>query len=144
VSDLAKRQAIVEGPKAGLAGGITMFAGVMLFSMGMFEFFHGLAAVFGDGAFVSAPSYVFALDITTWGWIHILLAVAAMVVGGAVITHRTWGLVAGVGVAVVVAVANFLFVPQSPSWPLASIALSVATIWALCEVISEDRRLAAL
>ncbi|HQW75184.1 hypothetical protein [Ornithinibacter sp.] len=144
MSDLAKRQAIVEGPKAQWAAGLTLFAGVMLFWAGIVEFFQGLSAVLGDDVFVSAPSYVFSLDLTTWGWIHLLIAVAAMVVGGAVITHRTWGLVAGLVIAVVVAVANFLFIPRSPSWPLAAIGFSVATIWALAEVISQNRRLAAL
>ena len=144
MSDLAKRRAIVEGPKAQWAAGLTLFAGVMLFWAGIVEFFQGLSAVLGDDVFVSAPSYVFSLDLTTWGWIHLLIAVAAMVVGGAVITHRTWGLVAGLVIAVVVAVANFLFIPRSPSWPLAAIGFSVATIWALAEVISQNRRLAAL
>lgn len=144
MSDLAKRQAIVEGPKAAWAGGLTMFAGVVLFTMGMFEFFQGLSAVLGDEVLGSAPRYLFELDVTTWGWIHLALAVAAMVVGAAVIRHRTWGLMAGVPVAFLAAVANFLAIPQSPTWPLASIALSVAAIWALCEVISENRKLAAI
>lgn len=144
MSDLAKRQAIIEGPKAQWAGGLTLFAGVMLFWAGILEFIQGFSALLSDDVFVSAPNSLFAFDLTTWGWVHMLIAVAAMVVGGAVITHRTWGLVAGLVVAGLVAVANFLFVPQSPSWPLAAIGFSVAIIWALSEVISQNRRLAAL
>jgi hypothetical protein len=144
MSDLAKRQAIIEGPKAQWAGGLTLFAGVMLFWAGILEFLQGFSAVLGDDVFVSTPSFLFALDLTTWGWVHMLIAVAAMVVGGAVITHRTWGLVAGLVIAVIVAVANFLFIPQSSSWPLAAIGLSVAIIWALSQVIGQNRKLAAI
>lgn len=144
MSDLGKRQEIIEGPRAQWAGGLTLFAGVMLFWAGILEFIQGFSALLSDDVFVSAPNSLFAFDLTTWGWVHILIAVAAMVVGGAVITHRTWGLVAGLVVAGLVAVANFLFVPQSPSWPLAAIGFSVAIIWALSEVISQNRRLAAL
>jgi hypothetical protein len=144
VSDVAKRQAIVEGPRAAWAGALTMFAGVMLFMMGIMQLLQGLSAVRNDDVFASAPDYAFALDLTTWGWIHLVIAAAAMVVGSAVIAHQTWGLVAGMLVAVLIAVANFLFVPQSTSWPLAMLALSVAVIWAFSEVIRENRALAAI
>lgn len=144
MSDLAKRQAIIDGPKAQWAGGLSLFAGVMLFWAGIVEFIQGFSAVLSDDLYVSAPNYLFAFDLTTWGWVHMLIAVAAMVVGGAVITSRTWGLVAGLVIAVVVAVANFLFIPQSSSWPLAAIGFSVAIIWALCQVINQNRKLAEI
>lgn len=144
MSDLAKRQAIIDGPKAQWAGGLSLFAGVMLFWAGIVEFIQGFSAVLSDDLYVSAPNYLFAFDLTTWGWVHMLIAVAAMVVGGAVITGRTWGLVAGLVIAVVVAVANFLFIPQSSAWPLAAIGFSVAIIWALCQVISQNRKLAEI
>lgn len=144
MSDLARRQAVVQGPRAAWAGSLTLFAGVMLFTMGIFEFLQGVSALLSDDVFDSAPGYALALDLTTWGWIHIGVAVAAMAVGAAVIRHRTWGLVAGIVVAVVAAVANFLFVPQSPSWPLVMIGLGVAVIWALAEVIRENRQLAGI
>lgn len=124
--------------------GPVAFAGVILVMVGLFHAIQGLVALLSDNFYAVAGDYVFRFDLTTWGWIHLLIAVAAMVVGGAVITHRTWGLVAGLVIAVVVAVANFLFIPRSPSWPLAAIGFSVATIWALAEVISQNRRLAAL
>lgn len=141
MSDLAKRQAIVEGPKAAWAGGVTLFAGVVLFLSGILGFLQGFSAVLKDDVFAAAPDYVFALDLTTWGWIHLLIGVAAMVVGGAVLRLRTWGLIAGIVIAVLSAVSNFLFVPQSTGWALVMIGLSVAVIWAFSEVIRENRQL---
>lgn len=142
VSDLAKRQAIVEGPKAAWAGGLTLFAAVVLFLLGILGFLQGFSAVLRDDVFVRAPNYVYALDLTAWGWIHMLIGVAAMVVGGAVLTLRTWGLIAGIVIAALSVVTNFLFVPQSNWWALVMIGLGVALIWAFSEVIRENRQLA--
>jgi len=141
VSDLARRQDIVEGPKAAWAGGLTLFAGIVLVLLGILGFLQGLSAVLKDGVFVSAPNYLYALDLTTWGWIHMLIGVGAMAVGGAVLKLRTWGLIAGIVIAGLSTVANFLFVPQSNWWALVMIGLGVALIWAFSEVIRENREL---
>lgn len=144
MSELSKRQAIMEGPKAAWAGGLTLFAGLMLGLVGALEFFQGLSAVLNDDVFVRAPNYVFAFDLTAWGWIHMFIGVAAVVVAFAIFTIRTWGLIAGMVIAGLSVVANFLFVPQSNWWALVMIALSVAVLWALSEVISENRQLSRL
>ena len=141
MSDLAERQAIVEGPKAAWAGGLTLFAGIVVLLLGVAEFLQGFSAVRSDDVFVRAPNYVYEFDLTTWGWIHMLLGVIAMIIGGAVLTTRKWGLVAGTVLAVLSAVSNFLFIPQSPWWSLVLIGLNVALIWAFCEVMRENRAL---
>lgn len=141
MSDLAERQAIVEGPRAAWAGGLTLFAGIVVVMLGVFEFLQGFSAVRRDDVFVRAPSYVYEFDLTTWGWIHMLIGVIAMVIGGAVLTTRKSGLVAGIVLAVLSAVSNFLFIPQSPWWSLVLIGLNVAVIWAFCEVMRENRAL---
>jgi hypothetical protein len=142
VSDLAERQAIVEGPRAAWAGGLTLFAGIVVVMLGVLEFLQGFSAVRRDDVFVRAPNYVYELDLTTWGWIHMLIGVIAMVIGGAVLTTHKSGLVAGIVLAVLSAVSNFLFIPQSPWWSLVLIGLNVAVIWAFCEVMRENRALA--
>ncbi len=141
MSDLAERQAIVEGPRAAWAGGLTLFAGIVVVMLGVFEFLQGFSAVRRDDVFVGAPNYVYEFDLTTWGWIHMLIGVIAMIIGGAVLTTRKSGLVAGIVLAVLSAVSNFLFIPQSPWWSLVLIGLNVALIWAFCEVMRENRAL---
>lgn len=141
MSDLAERQAIVEGPKAAWAGGLTLFAGIVVVLLGVMELLQGFSAVRSDDVFGRAPNYVYEFDLTSWGWIHMLVGVIAMLIGGAVLTTRTWGLVAGIGLAVLSAVSNFLFIPQSPWWSLVLIGFNVALIWAFCEVMRENRAL---
>ncbi|GAA4412238.1 hypothetical protein GCM10023168_33890 [Fodinibacter luteus] len=144
VSDLAKRQAILEGPKSTWAGGLTLFGGAMLVIVGILELLQGWSAIRKDDVFVAAPNYVYALDLTTWGWIHVLIGAAAIIVGAAIVKVRTWGLIAGIVIAAISLVSNFLFVPQSTWWAVVMVALSVALIWAFSEVISENRQLGQL
>jgi hypothetical protein len=144
VSDLARRQAVVDGPRSMWAGGLSLFGGILMVVMGVCALFEGLSAVRRDDVFVTVPNYVFAFDLTTWGWIHIALAVAAIVVGAGVLTLRSWGLIAGIVVAGLSIVANFLFIPQSGERSLLMIAFGVALIWAFSQVIRENRELAAI
>jgi len=109
--------------------------------LGVLEFLQGFSAVRRDDVFVRAPDYVYEFDLTTWGWIHMLIGVIALIIGGAVLTTQKSGLVAGIVLAVLSAVSNFLFIPQSPWWSLVLIGLNVALIWAFCEVMRENRAL---
>jgi hypothetical protein len=42
-----------------------------------------------------------------------------------------WGMVAGIAVAVLSLIANFLFLPHYPLWSIVMIAIDVAIIYAL-------------
>ena len=65
-----------------LAAGIgVMFAATMMIVGGIFQIFQGLAAVVTDEFFVTLPDYVVRMDVSTWGWIHLVLG-ALIVIGG--------------------------------------------------------------
>jgi hypothetical protein len=141
VSDLARRQSIVDNPKANWAGGLTLFAGIILLMQGIFGFLQGFSALRKDDVFANPPKYLYEFDLTTWGWVHIIISVVAIVIGGAVLTLRTWGLIGGIVIAVITAVANFLFIPRSTVSSVLMVGLSVAVVWAFAEVIRETREL---
>jgi hypothetical protein len=50
---------------------------------------------------------------------------------GLLLSGRTWARVVGITLAVLSAIANFLFIPYYPFWSLLIIALDVLVIWAL-------------
>ena len=141
MSDLSRRQSIVDNPKANWAGGLTLFGGMILMMQGIFGLLQGISALRKDDVFSTTAKYLYEFDLTTWGWVHIVISVAALVVGAGVLTLRTWGLVGGIVIAVVAAVANFLFMPRSTGSSLLMIGLSIAVIWAFAEVIRESREL---
>lgn len=117
---------------AGWVVGLSLFAGVLMIVTGVFSVVEGLVALFQNEVYLTTPRYVFAFDLTTWGWIHLLLGVAVAVAGFGVLSGRIWGRVVGIAVTAVCMLANFLFVPYYPVWSLMLIALNVFIIWALC------------
>jgi hypothetical protein len=114
-----------------LAGGLTLFAGVVLITVGAFQFFQGLAAVLKGDFYVIAPENIYEFSVGGWGWVHLLLGIGLAVTGYFILAGRTWAKVLGIAVAAVSAVSNFLFIPYYTLWAVVIIALDVAVIWAL-------------
>jgi hypothetical protein len=109
-----------------------VFAAVMLMIAGILAVMRGIAAIAEDEVFVSTPNYVFAFDLTGWGWIHLILGALAVVVSLGLFQASTWARVAGVGIAGFIIVANFVSLPYYPVWSVVMIAVSGFIIWALC------------
>ena len=113
------------------AEGIGIFAGAALLTVGIFQFLEGVAAAAKDDVFVRTTNYVFEFDLTTWGWIHIILGVLVAIVGLALFTGAGWARVSAIIVAAISIVANFLWLPYYPGWSLLIIALDIVIIWAV-------------
>lgn len=113
------------------AGGLVMFAGVLMVVAGVWHALAGIAALLNDTLYVTTPDYVYALDLTGWGWGHLVLGALVALTGVAVLRGQTWGRFAGIALVALSLVANFLFIPWYPIWSLVIIALDVAVIWAL-------------
>jgi hypothetical protein len=122
------------------SSGLALFAGTLMIIGGVFEAIAGLVALFENELYVVGVDYVLSFDVTTWGWIHLLVGIAVAVAGGAVLTGRLWGRVVGIGLATLSMIANFLFIPYYPVWSLLIIALDVFVIWALCSYDREAAR----
>ncbi|MET7692822.1 hypothetical protein ABZT06_33475 [Streptomyces sp. NPDC005483] len=120
------------------AGGLTVFAAVLLFIAGVLDLFRGIMAIANDDVYLSTPNYVFKFDLTSWGWIQLVLGVIAMTVSVGLFSRATWARVVGVGIAGLLVIANFLSMPYYPVWSLTLIALYGFVIWALCVVRRED------
>ncbi len=112
-------------------GGLTMFAAVMMLIVGILQALDGIAALVNDKVYVTTPDYIYAFDLTGWGWIHLLLGILVAVVGVAIMKGQTWARWVGIGLVGINLIANFLFIPYYPIWSLVIIALDVAVIAAL-------------
>jgi hypothetical protein len=116
---------------SGWAVGLIVFAAIMLMMAGTFQFLAGLVAIFENEFYVTTRNYVFQLDATTWGWIHLLLGIVLGIAGWGLLSGRTWARVVAITVAAISALANFLFLPYYPFWALTIITLDVLVIWAV-------------
>jgi hypothetical protein len=111
-------------------GGIT-FAATMLIMIGAFQVISGIAAIAEDDFLVLTANYVFDLDVTAWGWIHLLLGVVMLLAGFGLFSGAAWAGVTAITIAVLSAVANFFFIPYYPFWSILVIGLDVWVVWAL-------------
>ncbi|HET6985984.1 MAG TPA: hypothetical protein VFI00_05180 [Kribbella sp.] len=107
------------------------FAATMMVMIGAFHVIEGFAAILKDDYFVVARGYAFNLDITAWGWIHLILGVALIVTGIGLFSRAVWAGVIALFLVVLSAIDNFFFIPYQPFWALLLIALDVWVIWAL-------------
>ena len=120
-----------ERPRSGLAVGFIVFAGVAMVMIGAFHALQGLVALFNDDFYVVGQKWIFEFDLTTWGWIHLLVGLLVLAAGFFVFQGAVWARTVGIAVAAVSAVLNFMWLPHYPIWSLIIIALDVLVIWAL-------------
>jgi hypothetical protein len=116
---------------SGWAVGGIVFAASILTLIGVFQVIAGLVAVFNDEFFVVTRNYTFDLDVTAWGWIHLIIGVLMVVVGLGLFGRRSWAGVTAIMLAMLSAIMNFFFIPYYPLWSIVVIALDVWVIWAL-------------
>src|SRR5215216_10234 len=116
---------------SGWAVGFIMFAAIMMIMVGIFQALQGLVAIFENEFYVATRNYLFQFDATTWGWIHLLIGLVVAFAGYGLLSGRTWARAAAIALAVLSAIANFLFIPYYPFWSLLIIALDIVVIWAV-------------
>ncbi|MFD0413012.1 hypothetical protein [Streptomyces sp. NPDC127108] len=114
------------------ASGPTLFAGVLMLVNGVLSVLAGITGIAKDDVYARLGDYVYKFNLTTWGWIHLVLGVVVAVTGWGVLKGMEWARGMGVGLAAVSIVAQFLWLPYTPLWALVSIALGMFVIWALC------------
>ncbi|HWJ62676.1 MAG TPA: hypothetical protein VNS19_11960 [Acidimicrobiales bacterium] len=119
-----------ENP-SGWAIGWAAFAAFMLMLAGAMQFLAGLSALLNDEYFVVGDDYAFKLDVTGWGWIHVVIGIVVFCCGMGVLKGHVLGRTVGVLAASVSLLANFLWLPYQPVWSTVLIAVCVAVIWAL-------------
>jgi hypothetical protein len=116
---------------SGWAVGLILFAAILMIMTGVFQALEGLIAIFQNEFYVATRNYLFQFDATTWGWIHLVVGVVVAFAGWGLLSGRTWARAVAITLAVLSAIANFLFIPYYPFWSLLIITLDVFVIWAV-------------
>lgn len=116
---------------SGWALGWTTFAALVLGFAGMFQIIDGIAAIAGDELHAVTTNWTFSFDLTTWGWIHLVLGIVLVLSGFGVLSGNLAARTVGVLVAALSAIASFASLPYYPIWAIVIIAVDIAVIWAL-------------
>jgi hypothetical protein len=120
-----------DPPVSGWAVGAIAFAATMMILIGVFQALAGLVALFNDEFYVVTRNYTFDLDVTAWGWIHLIIGLAVFATGLGLFARATWAGITAIALACVSALSNFFFIPYYPIWALLVIGLDIWVIWAL-------------
>jgi hypothetical protein len=121
-----------------VARGTAVFAGVMLITVAIFQILEGIAAIAEDTFFVTGLNYTFELDVTTWGWIHLIIGIVAVATGLGILAGQAWGMLVGIMIATIGAISHFVFMPYYPFWSMVVVAFNVLVIWALATEFTND------
>ena len=107
------------------------FAGVMLVIIGIMDVIQGLVAIVNDEFYVIDQDWVAKFDVTTWGWIHLIVGIILIASGIGIFSGNVAARTVGVIVAALAMIANFAWLPWYPVWSIIIIAICIAIIWAL-------------
>jgi hypothetical protein len=112
--------------------GWVAFAAIVAITMGVFWAIEGLVAIFNDEHYlVGSSGLVVNVDYTVWGWVHLILGLAAVAGGVGLMQRRSWGRVAVIGLALLSALVNLGFLAAYPLWSTLIIAFDIIVIYAL-------------
>jgi hypothetical protein len=111
--------------------GWIFFAAILMILAGIMNAIHGFIAIVNDEWVVWGNSADVYLDLTTWGWVHLIIGVVVLVAGIGLLSGNVLARAVAVLIAGVAIIANFLYVPAFPVWALTIITINVFVIYAL-------------
>lgn len=129
-----------EEQPSGWAVGTVIFAASMMIMLGIWWIFAGLVAIFDDNFYVVTQDWIYKIDTTTWGWIHLGFGIVTTIAGFSVFTGALWARIVGIVLAIAAALIAFAWLPYYPIWAILLIAVAVLVIWALTVYGREIKR----
>ena len=111
--------------------GWTVFAGVLLFLVGSLDALWGLAGILNDEIVFVGGQGVIVADVTTWGWVHLILGSIVAITGMGLFAGANWARMAAIFFVTVNAIAQIVWFPAAPLWAFLMIILDVTIIYQL-------------
>jgi hypothetical protein len=110
--------------------GWIMFAAVIMILNGTMTAIQGLAGIFRDEVYF-VPNGVLVLDLTAWGWIHLILGIAMILIGAGLLSGSfvaQWLTLLVVGFNMI---GQFAWIGAYPWWSLIVIAIDLLIFYAI-------------
>jgi hypothetical protein len=111
--------------------GWVAFAGILMIIGGCLQGIYGTLAIVNDTWVVWGNTGTMYLDITQWGWIHLIWGVIMVLAGLGVLSGNIFARLLGVILAAIAAIVNFMFIPVYPLWSIVVVVISIVVIYAL-------------
>ena len=111
--------------------GWAAFAGVVMLMVGSLDALWGLAGVLNDEIVLVGGEGAIIADITTWGWVHLVLGSLVALTGAGLLAGSSAARWFGVVIVAVNAVAQLVWFPAAPLWTFLIVILDVMIIYQL-------------
>jgi hypothetical protein len=111
--------------------GWTVFAGVILFMVGSLDALWGLAAILNDDIVIVGGHGAIIADITTWGWVHLIIGSVMALTGLALFAGSSSARWFAVFFVTINAISQVVWFPAAPLWAFLIILLDVTIIYQL-------------
>lgn len=111
--------------------GWAFFVGILLFMVGVFNVIWGLTAIIDDKELTVGRQGVIVWDISTWGWINLLLGIVMVLTALALFAGRSWARWTAIFFVMVNAFGQIAWIPIHPLWSVLVITLDVIIIYQL-------------
>jgi hypothetical protein len=102
-----------------------------MFILGSLNAIWGLAAILNDDIVVVGGQGALILDITVWGWAHLLLGSLVALTGLGLMTGNAAARVAGIFFVALNAIAQIVWFPAAPLFSFLMIILDTIIIYQL-------------
>lgn len=120
-----------ERNPAAVAGWV-LFAGTMMFIVGVFDVIQGLVALFKSDVYVvGASGLIVSTDFTMWGWILLIWGIVMIAAALSLFAAKGFGRIFALIVVTINMIGQFAWFPAYPLWSLIVIGLSIGVLWAL-------------
>ncbi len=111
--------------------GWVAFAGVAMFLIGSLDALWGLGGVLNDDIVVVGGEGAIVADITTWGWVHLILGSMVALVGVGLLVGSGAARLLAIFLLTVNAILQIVWFPAAPLWAFLMIVLHVTVIYQL-------------
>ncbi|MDR6905301.1 hypothetical protein J2X63_000987 [Agromyces sp. 3263] len=110
-----------------------VFAAIVLIIAGAIDAIYGFIAVFlpSSSYFVLGEGGLVLFDVQGWGWWHVIIGAALILVGLALFTGATWARVTAIVLVAINGVSHVFLLPAQPWWSLLVLTLDILVIYAL-------------
>ncbi len=105
---------------------------------GLVTSFMGITGIISGNFYNNVASFPFYYSVRSRGVTLLVIGAIAFLMGLALLASWYWARTGAIVVAVLSALANFMFLPYYPFWSVTVIALNVVIIWELAR--NRDRR----
>ena len=111
--------------------GWAFFVGIILFMVGVFNIIWGLAAVFEDEALTVGENGLIVWDLTSWGWIHMILGIVQIAAALGLFAGKGWARWVAIVFVMINAFGQIAWMPVYPLWSVLMITLDIIIIYQL-------------